>query len=93
MRSLFLAILGLMDLAGGIMLYFGSSNFYVGLLFLLKGLYSITMSALANFYFDFLGWVDLLAGLTFLFSLAYLSRLIGIALFLKGIYSLFFSVI
>lgn len=85
-----LAILGILDVVAGISLLFLETFptnflFYIGLLVLLKGFYSVAASILSKCFFDFLGWIDLIVGiaLIFSFSIPYL----WLAPLVKGIYS------
>ena len=75
---MFLIILGILDIIGGILLGVsgmpGSAGnavfFWFGIIFLLKGAYSILAAAGSGFYFDLLGIMDLIAGI-FMFLVAW----------------------
>jgi len=86
-----LAILGTLDVVAGISLLFlktfpANFLFYIGLLVLLKAIYSVATGILSKCFFDFLGWIDLIVGiaLIFSFSIPYL----WLAPVIKGIYSM-----
>lgn len=99
------AILGILDIICGAALAASTfanlaSNgwiFFFGLVAIAKGVYSVLAAAAAGFYFDVLGWLDLLVGvllllvnwnITFGFFLY-----VGILLILKGLYSFFVGMI
>jgi len=95
-----LFILALADIFSGILLYFHPDwlklLFYFAFLCLAKGGWSLIAAFSSRFYFDFLGLLDILAGI-FLLLLYYkitapFLGIVGIMLALKGIWSLFFSV-
>lgn len=71
--SALLLVFGLIDLLAAVSMWqAGSINLpwahLIGWTILLKGLYSMAMGALNGFYFDVLGWADVLAGGVLLFS-------------------------
>ncbi len=95
-----LLLLGLFDLMVGAALtiltifpvHSGGLLFYIGLIALFKGLWSIITAAAAGFYFDILGVFDLLAGV---FLLLLINGIvfgffiyIGILVILKALYSI-----
>ena len=93
-----IGILGILDIAAGLILILG--DFFAGneflfslaILFLLKGLYSVGTAAAAGFFFDILGWIDLISSL-FLLLLLWEWSLgiffwVGVIMALKGLYSL-----
>ncbi len=101
----FVAILGILDIILGAVLAastfadFAGNGwvFAFGILAILKGLYSTLTAAGAGFYFDVLGWLDLLVGILLLlvnwgFVFPFFLY-IGILLILKGIYSFFVGMI
>jgi len=68
-----LSLLGLIDILAGFFILFSESIpsgilFFLGIIILLKGISSITGGLLAKFFFDFLGWIDLIVGLALIFS-------------------------
>jgi hypothetical protein len=64
-----LSILGIIDLIGAGLLWFGAglSNSgwaaFFGLLFLIKGFWSIISAGIEGFWFDVLGWADMITGI------------------------------
>lgn len=100
-----LLILSIFDLVAGAALslceifpYVGSG--FIGTmagLMILKGLWSILTAAAAGFFFDLIGILDLVAGiLLYLATLGLVAHFfvyIGIALILKGFYSLMVGII
>jgi len=82
-----LAILGLFDIVVGISLAFPNFlAFYIGVIILLKGISSIVGSFAVKYFFDVMGFIDVIAGviLVFNFSIPWFWLLPTI----KGIYSL-----
>lgn len=96
-----LFILAAIDIISGGLLFFHPSFLtkvilYFAVICLVKGGWSVFTSIISKFYFDFLGFVDLFAGIFLLllyynFSLPFLS-IVGLVIFLKGIWSMFFSI-
>jgi hypothetical protein len=98
MRML-LAILGVLDLIGGILLalsgmipYTGSAFVStLGLVFILKGIISYLSGAASGFYLDFMGVLDTVAGIMLFLAASWLVLFffpyIGVLLILKGLYS------
>jgi predicted MFS family arabinose efflux permease len=88
-----LLFLGLVDIAAGFALVlpnvFGFLAASVGALLLLKGSSSIVGSFLAGYYFDFLGWIDLLAAAAIF--LGWSIPLLWLLLFIKGAWSMLFA--
>ncbi|MBL7206749.1 MAG: hypothetical protein ISS36_04085 [Candidatus Aenigmarchaeota archaeon] len=100
---MFIIILGIIDLVVGIFLAL-SNNFqgstiilYLGIIILLKALYSLGTAFGAGFYLDFLGILDLIAGILLLIVFygifTHFFIYIGILLALKGIYSIIMGLI
>lgn len=97
---MFLVILGLVDIIVGIIL--GVSGFFdfvgisiifiIGIIAVLKGIYSVVTALASGFYFDLLGVFDIISGI--LIYLAYSGIVygffvyIGIIMIIKGLYSL-----
>lgn len=82
-----LAILGLFDIIVGVSLALPNFlAFYIGIIILIKGIFSIAGSFAAKYFFDFMGFIDLVAGVILLlnFSIPWFWLLPMI----KGIYSL-----
>ncbi len=82
-----LAILGLFDIIVGVSLAFPNFLvFYIGIIVLIKGISSIVGSFAAKYFFDFMGFIDVIAGVILLlnFSIPWFWLLPLI----KGIYSL-----
>lgn len=96
-------ILGLLDLLlgftlalSGIIDFTGNSLiFFLFIIAILKGVYSILTAAGAGFYFDLLGVFDLVAGiflyLVFTGMHFHFFLYIGIIVILKGVYSILFG--
>jgi hypothetical protein len=99
-----LIILSLIDIVAGFALslcellpYNGSSFiWFLGAFLALKGVWSILTAAAANFYFDIIGILDLVAGVLLIITttglVAHLFVYVGIALILKGVYSLIMGI-
>ncbi|RLJ06921.1 MAG: hypothetical protein DRP12_03205 [Candidatus Aenigmatarchaeota archaeon] len=88
-----LALLGFLDILVGIFLIFKIGFlFWFGIVWVLKGLWSVISSAGSGFWLDFLGWLDILAGgacLAVSFGLEFwIFFWLGVAMVLKGLYSL-----
>jgi len=91
--DLMLMLLALLDILGGLTLAFSWTYpfvYFIGLLILVKGLFSLAGSLTSGHYFDWMGWVDIIAGIMLIFGF-------GISWFwvlpvLKGCYSLLFSI-
>ena len=94
-----------MDIIAGAVLALGgffsyTNNFTIGvlaLILILKGIWSVGLAAANRFYFDLIGLLDLAAGIllaiaTFGFYMDLFS-LVGIALILKGIYTVIVGMI
>ncbi len=82
-----LAILGLFDIIVGVSLALPNFlAFYIGVIVLIKGVSSIVGSFAVKYFFDFMGFIDLIAGVILLlnFSIPWFWLL----LMIKGIYSL-----
>jgi len=94
-----IAVLGILDMiAGGILMFSewldlaGSQIlFYFTIILFLKALYSIGTAVGAGFYFDIMGWLDLVSSILLLllyFGVSHgLFFWIGILILIKGIYS------
>ncbi len=94
-----LAVLGLFDIAVGVVLavsqlleFAGNGTlFIVALLMLLKGLFSVLTAAGSGFYLDVLGWLDLIAAVSmFLIYLGLVHEFFlyfGLLMIVKGLYS------
>ncbi len=82
-----LAVLGFLDILVGISLIFPNFlSFYLGILILIKGIFSIIGSFAVKYFFDFMGFIDLIAGIMLLFSFS--IPWFWILPMIKGIYSL-----
>jgi uncharacterized membrane protein HdeD (DUF308 family) len=82
-----LALLGLLDILVGVSLLFPNFlAFYIGVIILLKGISSIVGSFAVKYFFDVMGFIDVIAGVILLlnFSIPWFWLL----LMIKGIYSL-----
>ena len=87
-----IVFLALLDILGGICLAFswiGTLTSLIGLFILVKGLFSIVGSLASKYYFDWMGWIDLIVGMSLIFGFA--IPWLWILPILKGSYSLVFS--
>ncbi len=87
-----LAFLGAIDIIGAVLLLTGKSApqfivFWIGIIILLKGIASVLGSVASGFFLDILGAIDLIVGLSLIFSWS-LSWFWWAPL-IKGAYSLF----
>ncbi|MBR9682682.1 MAG: hypothetical protein GOV02_03315 [Candidatus Aenigmarchaeota archaeon] len=87
----FLILLGIIDIIAGLALasfelFPPSIMHFLGILMLLKGLYSFITSLLGGFPFDLLGLLDILAGIALLLLLPF--NILWIPLIIKGVYSI-----
>ena len=84
------AALGVLDIIVGLSIlfkeFFAGLALVLGVIVLLKGLFSVLGSLMHKFFLDILGWVDLLAGVVLLFSID--IPLIWLAIIIKGVYSI-----
>ena len=82
-----LAILGFLDILVGISLaYPNFLSFYLGILILIKGILSILGSFATKYFFDFMGFIDLIAGVMLIFSFS--IPWFWLLPMIKGFYSL-----
>jgi uncharacterized membrane protein HdeD (DUF308 family) len=82
-----LAILGILDIIAGISLAFPNFLvFYLGIIILVKGIFSIVGSFAAKYFLDFMGFIDLIVGLMLLFHFS--IPFFWILPIIKGVYSL-----
>jgi phosphoglycerol transferase MdoB-like AlkP superfamily enzyme len=98
--GIFFAFLSLLDiLAGGLIFlkgfYFSSFPLYLGYIILGKGLWSVFSSIMARYYYDWMGIVDILAGVSLILIFYKISilpfQIIAIIVILKGLYCFFTS--
>ena len=89
-------ILGAMDILIGLLLIAGPEwNILkiIGIISIAKGLWSTFSSALFGFFFDWMGWIDTLSGISLiLISNGYsifLFKIFGFGIIVKGILSVF----
>ncbi len=95
-----LLLAALIDMIGGLFIVLSVSSFlhslllYLGIIVLFKGIMSLLYSIQKSFYFDFLGWVDILSGMLLLLMFIGLPVsfvwIFGVLLLAKGIWSLLF---
>jgi hypothetical protein len=102
---MFLAILGVLDIIGGILLglsgfipYIGSGFVsFFGIILIMKGIISWISGAAKGFFLDFMGILDIIAGIMLILAtygfVIFFFPYIGILLLLKGIYSFVIGVI
>jgi len=82
-----LAILGFLDILVGIsLLYPNFLAFTLGIIVLLKGISSVIGSFGTGFFFDFMGFIDLIAGIMLIFGFS--ISWFWVLPMVKGIYSL-----
>ncbi|MBU0530665.1 MAG: hypothetical protein ABIH52_03160 [Candidatus Aenigmatarchaeota archaeon] len=96
---MFIIPFALIDLLVGIALAtsayfdFAGNNliFYLAIVGLLKGVYSILTAMAAGFYYDVIGWIDVVAGILLMTTTwgiaSHIFLYLGIIVILKGIYS------
>ena len=96
-----LLVLAIIDILSGLLLYFHPSFlvrpfFYLGVICLTKGGWSVISSFLQRFYFDILGLLDMIAGLFLVLLYQNISfpffSVFGIMIILKGLWTMFFSI-
>ena len=87
-NDMLLKILGMLDILCGIMIIypFHGVAALVAILILLKGLISIISSAASKWYFDYLGWIDVIAALLILLNINFVF--FAALPILKGLYSI-----
>jgi hypothetical protein len=102
---MFLAILGILDIIGGVLLglsgfipYMGSGFVsFFGIILIVKGIISWISGAVKGFFLDFMGVLDIIAGIMLILAtygfVLFFFPYIGILLALKGIYSFVIGVI
>ena len=87
------AILAVVDILAGVFILFNSPLFanYLAFIFLLKGAFSLLSSFSMRYFFDWMGFADVAAGICFLFmSFGWFFGFfttVGWLILLKGIYS------
>ena len=82
-----LAILGFLDILVGVSLLFPNFlAFYIGVIILIKGISSIVGSFAVRYFFDVMGFIDLIAGAILVFNFP--IPWFWILPMIKGIYSL-----
>ena len=82
-----LAILGFLDFLVGITLLFPNFlAFYLGIIILIKGISSIIGSFAVKYFFDVMGFIDIVAGVILLFNFS--IPWFWILPMIKGVYSL-----
>ena len=82
-----LAVLGILDIIAGICLVYPNFLvFYVGVIILIKGMFSIIGSFAVKYFLDFMGFIDLVVGLMLLFNFS--IPFFWILPIIKGVYSL-----
>ena len=87
MVTMLVALLGIIDILVGISLMFPNFlAFYIGVIVLIKGVSSVIGSFASGFYFDFMGFIDLAAGIILLLGL--FIPWLWILPMIKGIYSI-----
>jgi hypothetical protein len=90
-----LIVFSILDFLGAFLLFLAipSSEFAlaIGILLLLKGLWTIFSSVSSGFYFEFLGAIDFLAAIflvgTYFGALSEVAWIFGLFLLLKAIYT------
>lgn len=99
--STLLLLASLLDITGALIILFNfaaalhSLLLYFGSMVLFKGIMSVIYSLQNRFYFDFLGWVDVLSGLLMLLIFAGMPAgfvwIFGALLLAKGVWSFLFA--
>jgi hypothetical protein len=96
-----LFILAIIDIFSGVLTYFHPGflvrpYLYLAILCFIKGGWSFIAAVGSHFYFDILGFIDIIVGICLLlmyYNVTFpFSSTIGIIMILKGIWSLFFSI-
>jgi len=96
-----LFLLAFIDILSGIFLFSHPGFlvrlvFYLGIICLMKGGWSLMTALTSKFYFDFLGFLDVIAGASLILihfnHIFAFFTIIGIMMIVKGIWSMFFSV-
>lgn len=85
-------LFGLLDILAGLGLLFLNSApanliFWLGILVLIKGIASVGGATLQKYFFDWMGWVDLIVGVCLL--LHFSVPLLWLLVMAKGLWSLF----
>jgi hypothetical protein len=87
-----LIFLSLLDILTGICLAFSLKGVIIsiiGTLVLVKGIFSLIGSIGTRYYFDWMGWVDLISGIMLIFGI--FVHWFWILPVIKGLYSMIFS--
>ncbi len=87
-----LLILSLLDILAGVFLAVSLKGLVaslIGLIVLVKGLFSLAGSMSEKYFFDWMGWIDMITGVMLIFSLS--VPMFWIIPIVKGVYSLVFS--
>ena len=87
-----LTILSLIDIVAGIFLLFKifpGLAFWLGIIILLKGISSVVGSIFSKYFFDWMGFIDLIVGILLIFNLS--VPWFWILPILKGSYTLILS--
>jgi uncharacterized membrane protein HdeD (DUF308 family) len=96
-----LVLLGLIEIFAGLLIFFRSFPIFeiflwLGLVYVLKGIWSMASSAAARYYYDWMGAVDLLVAASLLLIYAgYTSGfflIIALLAIAKGIYTVVLSI-
>jgi hypothetical protein len=85
-----LLILGALDIfAASLLLFAGvfpEIAYLMGIIILFKGRFSVIGAAAGGYFFDIMGWIDLIAGMCLCFGIS--IPFIWLILFLKGVFSI-----
>ena len=82
-----IAILGILDIIAGISLIFPNPLvYYIGIIILIKGIFSVVASFAAKYFLDFMGFIDIAVGIILLFHFS--IPFFWILPIIKGVYSL-----
>jgi uncharacterized membrane protein HdeD (DUF308 family) len=96
MNAIFL-VLSIVDILAGATIVFNISTLATYMMYycLIKGIWSLISNIAAKYYFDWMGVIDLLAGVTlFLISIntaTWIFQVLGFLVVIKGLYSLILS--
>jgi hypothetical protein len=86
------ALFGLLDILAGLGLLFVNSVaatllFWLGMLMLVKGVVSVGGATMQKYYLDWMGWIDIIAGVCLLIQFS--VPLLWILVLAKGLWSFF----
>ncbi len=101
MSSIILILLGVLEIFAGAIVYFHYFPIFVvflwfGAIYIVKGIWSVVSSVAVGNFFDWMGAIDFLVGLTmisiFYGNIFWFFWIIGLAHLLKGTYTIILSI-